>query len=234
MHVRAAAAFGPSRITVTTAVAARINALVSLDTLQPGEYLFHADDRRLPLQPYMWTRLVQSTFKAHSGVALSPKTCRASFITWMRDGDHGDDVLASAAQAMHHSSATARSAAYDKGESDRLVAAAVKVADEFAKRFVRARAHETLAARTAPCNLSTTYQPELSQVASTMSDGGMQAYISGKEEREEMLERQWRESGSRRDREPPHGRSRSPERTAIESMPRRRCSKQMAYVHVRD
>jgi hypothetical protein len=69
VNVRAAAAFGPTRITVTAAVAARIDALVALDTLQPGEYLFHADDRRRsPLEPYTWTRLVQSTFKAHSGV----------------------------------------------------------------------------------------------------------------------------------------------------------------------
>lgn len=53
----------------------------------------------------------------------------------MRDGDHGDEVLASAAQAMHHSSAMAASAAYDKRCTDRIVAAAVKVADAYAKRF---------------------------------------------------------------------------------------------------
>ena len=55
----------------------------------------------------------------------------------MRDGDHGDEVLASAAhaQAMHHSSAVAKSAAYDKHGTDRIVAAAVKAADAYAKRF---------------------------------------------------------------------------------------------------
>jgi hypothetical protein len=79
---------------------------------------------------------VQTTFKAYSGVALSPKDCRSSFITFMRDGDHGDEVLASAAQAMHHSSAVAQSAAYDKHGTDRIVAAAVKAADAYAKRFV--------------------------------------------------------------------------------------------------
>ena len=34
--------------------------------------------------------------------AMCPKDCRASFITWLRDGDHGDAVLASAAKDMHH------------------------------------------------------------------------------------------------------------------------------------
>ena len=53
----------------------------------------------------------------------------------MRDGEHGDEVLRSAAQSMHHSNTMAASAAYDKHGTDRIVAAAVKAADEFAKRF---------------------------------------------------------------------------------------------------
>ena len=133
---RTAATFGPSRTTVTAGVAERIHALVTLDGLQPGEYLFHAGDRTAALTPTAWTRFVQAAFKAHSGVALSPKDCRASFVTWMRDGDHGSEVLKSAAQAMHHSSAMAQSAHYDKHGTDRVVAAAVKAADEFANRFV--------------------------------------------------------------------------------------------------
>ena len=44
-------------------------------------------------------------------------------------------MLTAAAQAMHHSSKVAASAAYDKHGSDRVVAAAVKAADEYAKRF---------------------------------------------------------------------------------------------------
>ena len=78
---------------------------------------------------------MQTTFKTYSGVALSPKDCRSSFITFMRDGDHGDEVLASAAQAMHHSSSMAQSAAYDKHRTDRVVSAAIKAADAYAKRF---------------------------------------------------------------------------------------------------
>ena len=113
----------------------RIHSLVTLDKLTEGEYLFHGADRAVALEPWAWTRLVQTTFKTYAGVALSPKDCRSSFITFMRDGDHGDEVLASAAQAMHHSSATAQSAAYDKHGTDRIVAAAVKAAEAYAKRF---------------------------------------------------------------------------------------------------
>ena len=134
-RVFAAATFGPSRTTVTVAVASRIDSLVTLDALEPGEYLFHGLNRRAALEKSAWTRFVQAAFNAYAGVALSPKNCRASFITWMRDGEHENEVLRSAAQAMHHSSATAASAAYDKHGTDRIVAAAVKAADDFAERF---------------------------------------------------------------------------------------------------
>ena len=129
--------FGPSRCTLPEPVAERVHALVTMDGLQSGEYLFHSTDRGAALETWTWTRLVQATFKAYSpgSVALSPKDCRASFVTWMRDGDHGDDVLASAAKSMHHSNATAASASYDKHGSDRIVGAAMKAAGEFAQRF---------------------------------------------------------------------------------------------------
>jgi len=127
--------FGPTRTTVTAAVAARLDALVKLDELQRGDFLFHASDRRAALSPSAWTRFVQSTFKKHSGVALSPKDCRSSFVSWLRSGDHGDAALKAAATAMHHSSAVAASAHYDKFGSDRVVEAAVKAANAFASRF---------------------------------------------------------------------------------------------------
>ena len=54
---------------------------------------------------------------------------------WMRDGEHGSEVLTSAAAAMRHSSTMAASAHYDKHGTDRVVAAAVKAADDFARQF---------------------------------------------------------------------------------------------------
>ena len=132
---KTSAVFGPSRTTVTEAVARCIKALISADGLKDGEFLFHTSDRTSPYSPSTWTRLVQQTFKTYSGVSLAPKDCRASFITWLRDGAHGDETLRSAARAMKHSSTTAASASYDKHGTDRVVAAAVAVADAFAKRY---------------------------------------------------------------------------------------------------
>ena len=132
---KTAAVFGPSRTTLTATVAASVHALVTLDKLQVGEHLFHGRDRRAALTPYGWTRCVQRAFDTHAGVALSPKDLRSSFVTWLRDGSHNNEVLRAAAIAMRHSSTTAASAAYDKNGSDRLVAAAVGVADAFAARF---------------------------------------------------------------------------------------------------
>ena len=51
-------------------------------------------------------------------------------------GEHGDEVLKSAANAMHHSSTVAASAAYDKDGSDRIVGSAMDAAEAFAQRFV--------------------------------------------------------------------------------------------------
>ena len=132
---KTAAAFGPSCTTVTTHVAERISQLVDKDNLVAGEYLFHGADRRTAFSPAAWTQLVKAAFLAHSGVALCPKECRSSFITWLKDGDHGDEVCRSAAKAMKHSSKVADSAAYDKHKSARVVGAAMKAADAFAKQF---------------------------------------------------------------------------------------------------
>jgi hypothetical protein len=53
----------------------------------------------------------------------------------MMDGDHDSDVLQSAAKQMRHSSAMQASAHYDKNKSDRVVSAAMRAADAFARRF---------------------------------------------------------------------------------------------------
>ena len=132
---KTAAVFGPSCTTVTTRVAERISQLVDADNLVAGEYLFHGADRRAAFSPAAWTQLVKAAFLAHSGVALCPKECRSSFITWLKDGDHGDEVCRSAAKAMKHSSKVADSAAYDKRKSARVVEAAMKATEAFANQF---------------------------------------------------------------------------------------------------
>ena len=104
---------------------------------EAGGYVFSApDDPFEPLQPFQWTRLIQTMFKHHSGVALAPKDLRSSHVTWLKTGEHDDATLRAAAQAMRHSSKTQDSAAYNKGKSDRLVQQAVDVATAFAATFV--------------------------------------------------------------------------------------------------
>ena len=133
---KTASVFGPACTTVTAAVGDAIAALVAADKLQDGEYLFHAaTNRRAPLDTTAWGRLVKATFKAYGDVALCPKDCRASFVTWLRSGEHGDDVLTSAARQMRHSSQMSESATYDKEKAARVVSAASKAADAFALRF---------------------------------------------------------------------------------------------------
>ena len=53
----------------------------------------------------------------------------------VRSGDNSDAALKSAAFAMRHSSTQARGPAYDKERAERLSAAAVQVATDFAAGF---------------------------------------------------------------------------------------------------
>ena len=93
-------------------------------------------DRSEPLCDWQWTRLVKETFKRHSGgVAFAPKDLRSSFITFLKSDANTDEVLKSAAFSMRHSDRQQAGPAYDKERGERLSAAAVKVAGEFAARF---------------------------------------------------------------------------------------------------
>ena len=133
---KTSAVFGATCTTLPTSVAAAIDALVSIDELVRGDCLFHSDiDRAQPLTPWAYSRFVKSAFKAHAGVAMCPKDARASFVTWARSGEHGDDVLTSAARQMHHSSSMQESATYDKEKSERVVSAASKATEAFSEQF---------------------------------------------------------------------------------------------------
>ena len=79
---------------------------------------------------------MKAIFKRHGGVALCPKDCRSSFITFLRSGEHDDEAVQAAAVAMRHSSKIQASAAYDKGSSDRKVKAAMQVAANYSGMFV--------------------------------------------------------------------------------------------------
>ncbi|KAL1499023.1 hypothetical protein AB1Y20_013539 [Prymnesium parvum] len=92
-------------------------------------------DRSTPLAPSRWTETVQAAFKRHSGVALSPKDPRSSYVTFLRSLEHDNAVLRAAALAMRHSERQASGPAYDKGRAGRLGAAAVAQAQRHATGF---------------------------------------------------------------------------------------------------
>ena len=75
-------------------------------------------DKRVVIAPSAWSKCVKATFARHGDVALCPKDARASFITFLRGGDHDDETVKDAAIAMRHSSKIQASATYDKGGSD--------------------------------------------------------------------------------------------------------------------
>ena len=132
---KTASVFGPACTTTPPSVAAAINALVAVDNLHDGEYLFHGGQKTVPLSPKQWCLRVKETFKTFGGVALCPKDVRASFVTWLRSGHHGDSVLTQAARQMRHSSSMQASVHYDKARSERVVSAASRVAEAFANQF---------------------------------------------------------------------------------------------------
>ena len=115
---------------------------MELAAIPADGYLFHAaGDPATPHTEAAWTKLVKATFRRASGVALAPKDLRSSFVGFLRSGDHSDATLRSAAAAMRHSSQTQRSHAYDKGRCDRLTAAAIQAAAEYAAAYARAAQH---------------------------------------------------------------------------------------------
>ena len=134
---KTSAVFGPSRTTINASIAPWLDRYIELAEIPAdGGYLFHARDDKLDvISPSAWTHRVKATFGRHGGVALCPKDARSSFVTFLKSGEHDDDAVRAAAAAMRHSSKTQASASYDKGASDRRVAAAMKVAADFSAKF---------------------------------------------------------------------------------------------------
>ena len=60
---------------------------------------------------------------------------RASFVTFLKSNNHDDATLKAAATAMRHSSSMQRSSAYHKGQNDKTIEAAVRVAEAYAAHF---------------------------------------------------------------------------------------------------
>ena len=138
--------FGPSRTTLNASITPWLDRYIKLALIPNGGHLFHPSGS--PLEAIgisNWTHLVQSLFMRHGGVKLSPKDTRASFITFLRSGEHDDAAVKAASIAMRHSSKTQASNAYDKGSCDLRVSAAMKVAADFSDKFSSAASSSSTA-----------------------------------------------------------------------------------------
>ena len=136
---KTAATFGPARTTLCAPIVAPLEAYLEAAGLLDSQaapsqpFIFSAGSAlSQPPSPSAWTRLVQATFHRHAGVKLAPKEVRSAFVTWLRSSKQSDETLRAAALALRHSSKMQKSAAYDKGSSDQLIAAAVDVTRAFA------------------------------------------------------------------------------------------------------
>ena len=135
---KTAAVFGPTVTAVPTTVCKLLKAWIQLERLgtAPRQHVFVlSGNNTKPTDAKRWTRVVQAAFKRHSGVALSPKDLRSSFVTFLKSDQNSDEVLKSAAFAMRHSTKQQGGAAYDKERASRLSAAAVAAAGEYASQF---------------------------------------------------------------------------------------------------
>ena len=132
---KTSAVFGASITSIPPSVSAWLAKWVELMDIPEGGYIFHVGNPTVPYAESAWTEVIKATFRRTSGVAMSPKDLRSSFIGFLKSGAHSDETLKAAAAAMRHSSKTQGSLAYDKKRCDRTTAAAVKVATEYAMAF---------------------------------------------------------------------------------------------------
>ena len=114
--------YGPSVTTINPLIAVWLSAYLGLLAFdRPGEestfetfYLFPVgNDFSRCIAGSAWTQLVKACFKRWSGVEVTPKTLRASFICWLKSETDAPEVLKSAATAMRHKEETQASSRYD-------------------------------------------------------------------------------------------------------------------------
>ena len=141
---KTSAVFGATRTSINASITPWLDRYIEMAGVPQGGYLFYTKgDKLSAVSSSVWTHRVKATFARHGDVALAPKDARSSFITFLRSGEHDDEAVKAAAIAMRHSSKTQASRAYDKGESDRRVSAAMKVASDYSAKFTSSASSST-------------------------------------------------------------------------------------------
>ena len=88
----------------------------------------------IPTPPHTpYSSFLKTKATTHFELLRTPSS--SSFVTFLKDGQHSNAALKAAATAMRHSSKMQASEAYHKGGHDKMVAAAMQLAESFASRF---------------------------------------------------------------------------------------------------
>ena len=129
---KTSAAMGPSLTTLSTSIVPWIEKWIELTSVSDDDFLF-ATTAGEAYSPSLWSRLVKAIYKKHCGVAVTPKDLRSIYVTFLKEGDHGEEALRAAAEKMRHTTKMQGSAAYDK--SNKLAQTAVAMAANYSAKF---------------------------------------------------------------------------------------------------
>ena len=130
---KSSAVFGPSCTQLHSAVVPWLDTWIELTGVTEGGFVFTVKDGVSAYSPSQWTQVVKSTYRKHGGVAIAPKDLRSAYVTFLKSGEHGDDLLKATAIRMRHGSHMQDSAAYNK--SNAIAQTAVAAAGRYSDRF---------------------------------------------------------------------------------------------------
>jgi len=133
--------YGPSKTTINELIAPWITKyleLIEFDRVDenPLFYLFPvSNDFSRAVSASQWGSQIKSMFKRWSGIEVTPKSLRSSYICWLKGATDAPEILQAAAKAMRHTDDTQASDRYDVEGNDRLVAASTSFTLAYASKF---------------------------------------------------------------------------------------------------
>ena len=102
----------------------------------PLFYLFPvSNDFSRAVSASQWGSQIKAMFKRWSGIEVTPKSLRSSYICWLKGATDAPEILQAAAKAMRHTDDTQASDRYDVEGNDRLVAASTSFTLAYASKF---------------------------------------------------------------------------------------------------